>query len=118
MYVTFWNNWIMNNWDALVSGGKIILTSSIPHPAHSGFIQEYTAEKVGQWRDWVLPLSDGSRIHVHEFIDGRMAIHRDRWDPNQNFSNLVKHIAFETTTGRLAIAGLLVFGFAHLARRA
>ena len=118
MFTTPWKGWIKDNWDALVTGKKLELTAFLPHPAQSGFAEEDLAEEAGQCRDWILALTDESRLHVHEFADGRMVVHRDRWDPNRGASNMVKHVAFETTLGGLALVGLLGLGFYHLAKRA
>ena len=96
MPTTLWNDWIHDNWVALATGMKL------------NFAQEnLAAEEAGQCRDWILALSDKSRLQVREFADGRVVAHRDRWDPNRGVPNMVKHVAFETTLGGLALFGAL-----------
>jgi hypothetical protein len=55
--------------------------------------------------------SDGSRIHVHEFPDGRLVAHRDRYDPDAGFGHAVAHLLTETFVGPLVAVGIaLVIG--------
>ncbi len=56
-------------------------------------------------------MDDGSRVHVHEFPDGRRFVHRDRHDPDQGFGHMLAHLFTETWVGPAAVvAGLLLLG--------
>ena len=106
------------NWTALVDGKRVEVNGYLPHPQNAGFDQEEFAEDVGQRLNRVLAINDGSRIHVHEFDEGRMVAHRDRWDPRHSGVNMLKHVAMETTFGKIAMGVALVFGVYQVARRA
>lgn len=78
----------------------------MPHPATAGFQEQGIAEPAGQVRDWTLPVDDGSRIHVHEYPDGRMAAHRDEIDPDRGPVEAVVHVLKETKVGQAAMIGV------------
>jgi hypothetical protein len=98
-----WNSWIGDVWDSLVDGRKLVAPTWLPHPADAGFTKETLATDAGQIADWVLSLEDESRLHVHEFSDGRLVAHRDRIDPNRSPLHAVAHFAWETDIGRIAL---------------
>jgi hypothetical protein len=104
-----WNRWIEISWDLLGRGQHLEVPRSLPHPASAGFLQESTATPAGQCADWAFPLEDESRLHVHEFADGRLVAHRDKIDPNRGPLHALFHLAWETDLGRIALAiGALV----------
>lgn len=63
----------------------------------------------GQVRDWGVPLTDGSRVHIQKFADGHLEFHRDAWDPNQGIDNAVAHAVNETPFGKI-LAGASALG--------
>lgn len=95
-----WQSLLQQNWAHLVSGQKLDVTGYVPHPAWvSGFTQTLLAEPHGQVIDWELALGDGSRIHVHEFADGRLVVHRDAINPSRGPLEAISHWLTETATG-------------------
>ena len=98
-----WLNWIQVNRPALLSGLRLDVPGWFPDPTYSGLRPVPIALPVGQTRDWSLPLSDGSRIHVHKYADGRRIAHRDRYDPDVGLGNAVLHLMFETPLGLAAL---------------
>jgi hypothetical protein len=50
-----------------------------------------------------MSVEDGSRIHVHEFRDGSMVVHRDRIDPSRGPAHAVAHVVCETRIGRFGV---------------
>jgi len=93
-----WRAWVLALWPSLVVGGRAVVPDALPHPRDAGFRRPRLAERVGQVADWVHPLSDGSRLHVHEFVDGRLVLHRDRFDPRG--LSAVVHWFAESRKGR------------------
>jgi hypothetical protein len=67
---------------------------------------------VGQIADWTVSLDDGSRVHVHEYPDGSLVVHRDALDPARGPLRALGHVACETTLGRWTLLGLLGVGIA------
>jgi hypothetical protein len=107
-----WASWLSANREDLGVGAKVNVPSYLPHPQYAGFSKELVATPEGQVANWTLSVpADGSRIHVHEFADGRLVAHRDRYDPNHSLGNLVAHLLFETAL----VPVLLVVGFVFLA---
>lgn len=102
-----WPSWLAAAWPSLVRGAHVALPPELPHPRAMGWRIPRAAVKVGQVTDWVQSLPDGSRLHVHEFPDGRLVCHRDRWDPSRGALHAVAHVLGETPTGRVAaVAGV------------
>lgn len=99
-----WIEWIQENWSALVSGVKIVAPSWFVAPLAAGFERCSFASPEGQVADWVLPFTDGSRVHVHEFADGVRVVHRDKYDPHRSLDSLVAHIFKETPWGKVGLA--------------
>lgn len=91
-----WIGWIASVWPRLKARAKVEAPACLPHPEDGGFSPESIATPEGQCCDWVLSYDDGSRIHIHEFCDGRRVVHRDQYDPNQGLGNLIAHLALET----------------------
>ena len=98
-----WMDWLRAVWPQLVKGKKVVAPWWLPHPRDDGFTTTALAEHVGQVADWALPLRDGSRIHVHEFSDGRLVVHRDPTDPERSPIHALRHWLFESTSGRVAL---------------
>lgn len=98
-----WLRWLRSRAGPLSAGKKIALPRWLPHPARAGFVRTVLAEDVGQVEDWGLRLSDGSRIHVHEFEGGALVAHRDKTDPTVGLLHAVWHWLTETRTGRLSV---------------
>lgn len=100
-----WMPWIHERWPLLANRAKLEAPSWLPHPRWTeGFSAIAVATPEGQIANWGLPLSDGSRIHVHEFSDGKLIAHRDQFDPERSPLHLVAHLALETPVGLIALA--------------
>ena len=106
----YWQNWISTNWSVLATGQKLRAPVWLPHPRYSGLERTSLAEPVGQVEDWAISCSDGSRIHVHEYNDGSMFVHRDETDPQRGPVEAVWHWLTESTSGKVALtaAGIIV----------
>ena len=111
-----WASWLVERWDDFAAGQEIGVPSYFLHPSVAGFSHETLATDKGQVSNWVRSLEDGSRIHVHEFADGRLVAHRDKIDPNGSVIHAVAHFATETELGRLATLILSVAAIAKLMR--
>lgn len=99
-----WLEWLDDNLRRLSRRARLQAPSWLPHPAEAGFAESSIAEPHGQARDWVLSLSDGSRVHVHEHEDGRLVVHRDRYDPSAGPLRAVAHFLIETRAGKATLA--------------
>jgi len=89
-------------WRELCRGRKVpmrVHPSTVP-----GFVRATGCEPHGQVEDWVRSMPDGSRLHAHVFPDGRVSVHRDRFDPNRGTLHRVAHVALETRGGQIAVA--------------
>lgn len=103
-----WVNWITQTWAPLSAGEKVEVPFWLGAPNQAGFRFIPLAHPVGQVRNWVLSMSDGSRIHVHEFADGRYVAHRDKHDPDRGLESSVAHLMQETPyPAWFAFAGIL-----------
>lgn len=102
-----WMAWLDGNWSLLANGGWVVLPGWLPHPGDVGFKCLGVAEDVGQVRNWVHALSDGSRLHVHEFAEGGLVVHRDRHNPDEGLVSSVLHFFLETKAGKVAGIALL-----------
>src|SRR3982751_2578463 len=91
-----WVNWIAMNWPGLIAGSKLVAPAWLGAPADAGFQPIQITLLQGQAKDWGLSMSDGSRIHVHEFADGRRTAHRDKFDPARGVGSMVAHLMQET----------------------
>ena len=100
-----WSDWIALNWEALVRGDKIQAPRVLGGLAQAGFRTTTLASPEGQMADWAIRMSDGSRIHVRVYGDGRRIAHRDKFDPAQGVGHTIAHLAVDTPLGFLALAG-------------
>jgi hypothetical protein len=100
--MSLWNTWIMDNWQLLLKRKHLPVPTWLPHRALSGFKAFTMSTPAGQCRDWSIPPPDGSRIHVHEFPDGRLVAHRDRFDPDRGIVHAAAHFFSETEVGLTA----------------
>lgn len=104
-----WMSWVSQNWQRLLNGEKIPAPAWLAAPGVAGFEVIEIAHPVGQARDWGLSLSDDSRIHVHEYADGRRVVHRDVHNPKRGLGPMLAHLMQETPYGMLALSiGALV----------
>jgi hypothetical protein len=96
-------------WPVLVAGGRVCAPSELPHPREAGFERPIMSEDCGQSADWMAPMPDGSRLHVHEYAAGPLIVHRDRVDPSKSPLRAIWHVATETKIGGavLRLGGLL-----------
>lgn len=95
------------DWNSLREGKHLVLPKNFPSPQLLGFEAPPMALAVGQIRDWVLSLSDGSRLHIHEFPNAERKIHLDRYDPKRGVVQGITHFLIETWPGNLLLcAGL------------
>lgn len=95
--------WLEKARTALSSDQKVLVPAYLPHPAVVGFKALGFAEDHGQERDWVAPQPDGSRLHAHEYANGTLVLHRDRYDPGAGALEALAHVATETKLGRAAV---------------
>jgi hypothetical protein len=113
-----WNGFIQTAWPQLSAGGRVPIPPGLLHPKWSGFEVPPLAEPVGQIADWVLSLTDGSRLHVHEFANGALVAHRDETDPKLGPIQAAWHWATESTSGKIVVVGTItaaiISGFASL----
>lgn len=98
-----WNKWLDEHYAELCMGMQLTFPKSLPHPVYSGFKRIRMAENVGQRRDWALSLKDGARIHIHDFGNNRMVVHRDRYDPAKGIFSSLAHWLTEAASGKLAL---------------
>ena len=77
------------------------------HLRSSGFEVPPIAEPVGQSANWVLSLTDGSRLHVHEYANGVLVAHRDETDPKRGPLHAAWHWATESKSGKLVVGGTI-----------
>jgi hypothetical protein len=98
-----WQQWLAAEWPCLRAHGRSCVPAELGHPREAGFAPAVIAEQQGQVGDWVLPLSDGSRLHVHEYPDGALVAHVDAIDPGRGVGAALRHVATETTLGRLVV---------------
>src|SRR5215831_8501760 len=91
-----WLPWIQENWALLSAGYKVEAPLWLTPMPQSGFAQQALATPAGQAADWTLSMTDESRVHVHEFADGRRVVHRDEHDPDQGLLNMLAHLTFDT----------------------
>ena len=110
MYLTF-SGWLGSVWKDLVEGRRVMVPYGFPHPTRIGFIRISIAEDHGQVADWCVSLIDGSRLHIHEYSNGSMWIHRDLYNPEKGPIEGIAHVLVETDFGKAVI---IVGGIAGL----
>jgi hypothetical protein len=94
-----WMLFAAASWPVLVAGGRVCAPPELPHPSVSGFVRPRMTEDCGQADDWAIALSDGSRLHVHEYAAGPLVVHRDKVDPGSGTLRALWHVATETCVG-------------------
>lgn len=94
-----WATFIVRAWPTLLRGQEVLLPSALTAPRTAGFRRPLVAEPHGQAEDWVLPLRDHSRLHVHVYPWGERRMHRDRIDPARSPVHAVLHLLTETRVG-------------------
>ena len=99
-----WRDWLP--WAELAAGQKIEVPRGLPHPKEAGFRFTRWGRGVGQTADWVHPLPDHSRLHAHEFADGRLVVHRDRLDPGRGPAVATIHWLSECPEGNVLLGVL------------
>ena|ERR1041385_2499567 len=112
-----WVAWTSAHWQELSSGGKLAVSPWLTHPRLAGFYPIDIATPEGQSLDWGLSLTDGSRIHVHEFSDGTLVAHRDRFDPQRGLGPMLAHLLTETFVGPL-VGAIVLFAVIRGSERA
>ena len=115
-----WSRWIGTSLRTVDADARVRVPFDLPHPSASGFIKPAIAEPAGQVADYVMPLPDGTRVHVHDMDTEGLLAHREL-DPGQGLIAAAVHVATETKFGRLClvVGGLsLVFGAAPTKNRA
>lgn len=103
---TSWRAWTEQHWSALANGDAIALPEGMVHPRDAGFGVPWVRVGAGQVADWTRALPDGSRLHVHEYPEGLLVAHRDRWDPGRSPAHALLHVIAETPLGGLAARGV------------
>ncbi len=103
-YNAFWN-WVSQNSSDFLYGQKIIVPNSFPHPARLGFklFTGFTEPFPQKLRDWVFQLPDGGRYHSWEMENGEIILHYDQFDPERGLVPALKHLWYESTSGRAAL---------------
>src|SRR5262245_41051360 len=101
MLLGMFNSWLRTAWRPLQRGQRLGWPAWLERPRDLGFHAPTAALQVGQVRDWVLPVDDGSRLHIHEYSDGRLIVHRDQYDPEKSLGSRLLHILTETPVGPL-----------------
>lgn len=107
-----WQHWIRTHWSALTAGNKLYIPQSeIMHPGRCPLFTAGLGFPDGQTCDYMMPINDGSRIHVQCFTSANgvasFRVHRDRWNPDRDLASFVLHALFETPVGP-ALTGLVV----------
>jgi hypothetical protein len=92
-----WDRWLP--WNELCAGHKIQVPAGLAHPREVGFAWTKWASDIGQCGDWIRSMPDGARLHAHEFLDGRIVLHRDRLDPARGPATATMHWLSETPEG-------------------
>jgi len=106
--MTSWTGWIAAMWPQLLRGDRLTAPPHLMSPALAGLRRLAFGTPSGQSADWSIPYDDGSRAHIHEFADGRLIVHRDRFDPDRGLGNFVAHLMSETFVGPLVIGVVVV----------
>jgi len=110
-----WRVWLDTVLPQLGAGQRVTAPAYLPHPRECGFTRLEIAEPAGQVDDYACSSTDGSRIHVHVFADGRLVVHRDRFDPDASPLHAAQHVMSETSFGPLLVASGIVLAIAGIA---
>jgi hypothetical protein len=111
-----WDHWLALAWPTLLAGRRLRVPGWLAHPSSVGFTRPAIAEPAGQSADFVRPLDDGSRLHVHAF-GPRLVVHRDRIDPSRGPVAALHHWTAEATSARAVAAVLLAWALSRAGRR-
>jgi hypothetical protein len=106
--MNFWVNWVRDNFSRLIKKEWLEVPEYLPHPLQAGFYQLSIAENYCQINNYAISLSDGSRLHVHEYKDGRLIIHRDKYDPDKGIVDTTLHFFTETNIGKTVGIGIVM----------
>lgn len=112
-----WLGWLARVWPALEQGERLMCPRELEHPSRVGFVRPRITEAHGQVDNWIASMSDGSRIHIHEYEGGELVAHRDRTDPGRGPLAAVWHVATETSIGRATVKVGAIASSLLLARR-
>jgi hypothetical protein len=86
-----WGEYLQAAWPSFLFGRHVEVPPELH--AHVRTLRvPRVAKNVGQSGNYVLPCTDGSRVHVHEYGNGRMVAHRDRTDPGRSPLHAVWHL--------------------------
>lgn len=111
---TDWATFLLRSWPALVRGEHLHVPQGLVPPRTAGFRRPLVAEPHGQEEDWVLPLRDGSRVHVHVYASGARVIHRDRTDPARSPLHALWHLVTETRVAAAGKVAAVAYGVGRL----
>lgn len=117
-----WMYWIRANWRALVGGKKLFVAAHLlGHPRYYPHLfTRGSGWPVGQYCDYMMQLTDRSRIHVQCFAaeDGMpmLRVHRDRWDPDCGPVEYILHGFFETPVGLVTVGTTAIIALIELSR--
>ena len=103
-----WMSWVEPQLGQLGAGTKVEVPYWLPHPLAAGFRALDFATPEGQCANWGLSLRDGSRLHAHQFANGRLVLHRDVYDPAASPLHLIAHLLAETWVGPALLVLTLV----------
>ena len=102
-----WESWYEKNHTDLFKGHKVKVEENLIHPREiSEFKKLLFADDVGQAKDWAISIHNGSRLHIHEYSDGQLVGHLDKYDPGKSIFHAVTHWATESKSG-LSMMGLI-----------
>lgn len=107
-----WQAFLSHHWSRLTAGDRVVVPF-VGHPADVGFSPTSLAEPSGQLEDWVMSLSDGSRLHLWLMPEGRWILHRDRTDPARGPVEATTHWLTESKSGKFAavLLGIAAVGY-------
>jgi len=100
-----WKDWLTQNKAALWRGDKLFVPQHrVCHPScHPELFKKGIGWPDGQTCDYMMPLTDRSRIHVQCFTAPNgvpmYRVHRDKWDPDRGIIDALLHGLFETPLG-------------------
>jgi hypothetical protein len=86
-----WGEYLRRAWPLFLKGQRVNVPQELRSTVRTLRVPR-VAKNVGQSGNYVLPCTDGSRIHVHEYADGRLVAHRDRTDPGRSPLHAVWHL--------------------------
>jgi len=103
------NNWIRENWALLKQNKKLEVPRWFSqNEVDLLFTETELALNIGQDKDFICEMSDGSRLHIHLFKDGKRIVHRDAISPRGPISGLL-HCMVDTNIGKALSIACLFF---------